>query len=485
MTNHFRLAAVSAAAVIVCSPVYAQQQLIEQAAAAMGGRERVLAARTLVMEGEGTNGNLGQDMTPDANGQRFKLSDYKRSIDLAQNRARTEQTRTPDFVYFQGPQPQKQVLGIDGDVAYNIAPTGAATRVAGQAAWDRRIEYYHHPLTIVRAALAPGAKLSNERTEGHERLVDVGVADGMQVTLAIDTATTHPSRVISKTDNPVLGDVLVETTFGDYATVGLLELPATLTTKTDKFITAEVHVARQTVNADTGDLAAPPPTPPTAGAPAAASGVTVTSEAVAPGIWLLAGQSHHSVLVEFTDHLALIEAPQSEARALAVIAKAREIRPGKRLTQVVMTHHHFDHSGGIRAAISEGLAVVTHDGNAAFVQEIAKRPHTLVPDALSKSPKPATVVPVGAPLTIQDASMAMVVYPIAGNPHTDTMVMAYFPNAKVLVQADVFPQPAAPAYQSNLLENIRKHSLQVERIVGIHGTIQPFSALEQAVGAAK
>jgi glyoxylase-like metal-dependent hydrolase (beta-lactamase superfamily II) len=213
--------------------------------------------------------------------------------------------------------------------------------------------------------------------------------------------------------------------------------------------------------------------------------VTVTSEAVAPGIWLLAGQSHHSVLVEFTDHLALIEAPQSEARALAVIAKAREIRPGKRLTQVVMTHHHFDHSGGIRAAISEGLAVVTHDGNAAFVQEIAKRPHTLVPDALSKSPKPATVVPVGAPLTIQDASMAMVVYPIAGNPHTDTMVMAYFPNAKVLVQADVFPQPAAPAYQSNLLENIRKHSLQVERIVGIHGTIQPFSALEQAVGAAK
>ena len=37
------------------------------------------------------------------------------------------------------------------------------------------------------------------------------------------------------------------------------------------------------------------------------------------GLWLLAGQSHHSVLIEFEDHLMLIEAPQSEARTQAVI----------------------------------------------------------------------------------------------------------------------------------------------------------------------
>ena len=50
----------------------------------------------------------------------------------------------------------------------------------------------------------------------------------------------------------------------------------------------------------------------------------------------------------------LIEAPQNDTRALAVIAKARELRPGKPITQVVNTHHHFDHSGGLRAAVSEG-----------------------------------------------------------------------------------------------------------------------------------
>lgn len=475
------MAALAAAALAVSSPVRAQQQLIEEAAAVMGGRERVLAAKTLVIEGDGVNGNLGQDMTPDANEQRFTLSGYRRSIDLSQVRARTEQTRTPGFVYFQGPQAQKQVLGIDGEIAYNIAPTGAATRVGGQAARDRLVEYYHHPLTIVRAALDPAAKVSNLRAEGHERLVDIALPNGVAVTLALDRATGQPSRVLSQTDNAVLGDVVVETTFAHYVTVGLLDLPTMLTTKTDRFVTAEVHVAKQTANADTGDLAAPP-LPAAAAAPAS---VTVTSEVVAPGVWLLAGQSHHSVLVEFADHLTLIEAPQSEARALAVIAKAREVRPGKPLTQVVMTHHHFDHSGGIRAAISEGLAVVAHQGNAAFVQEIAERPHTIVPDAQAKNPKPVTVVPVGDALTLQDSAMTVTLYPLAGNPHSDTMVVAHFPKEKLLVQADVYPQPAAPSYQSNLLDNVRKRGLQIDRIVGIHGTIQPFSALEQAVATAK
>ena len=36
------------------------------------------------------------------------------------------------------------------------------------------------------------------------------------------------------------------------------------------------------------------------------------AQQVAPGIWYLAGGSHHSVLVEFADHLTLIEAPFSQ-----------------------------------------------------------------------------------------------------------------------------------------------------------------------------
>jgi glyoxylase-like metal-dependent hydrolase (beta-lactamase superfamily II) len=466
-----------------CARPSPEQQIVNNAAEALGGRDRILAAKTLVLEGQGVNGNLGQDMTPDATGQTFTVSAYRRAVDLSGGRVRVEQTRTPNFVYFQGPAPQKQVQGLDGDVAYNATANGAATRAPDAVARDRRAEFYHHPLTILRAALDPTATLANPRTIEGQSVVEIKTAGGLTFTLATDSTTNLPTRVVSMTYNANLGDVAVETSFGDYQEAGDFRLPATLTTKTDRFTTDDLRLARQTVDADAGDLAAP------AAAASAARIVgpapaTVAVEEVAKGIWLLAGQSHHSVLVEFADHLTLIEAPQNEARALAVIAKARELRPQKPLTHVVATHHHFDHSGGIRAAVSEGLAVVAHKASAAFYQDAAGRSHTLAPDALAKNPKPAKVESVDDQLVLSDAAMTMHLYEIAGSSHADTLLMAYFPRERVLVEADVY-SPGAPIapYAANLLENITKRRLRVDRIVPIHGKIGPFSDLVKAVGA--
>src|ERR1051325_2974338 len=185
------------AAVSACGSQPPERQIVSDAAAALGGNRRSLAARTLVIEGEGSNGNLGQDMTMDATSQAFLVSGYKKSIDLAGLRARIEQTRTPNFAYFQGPQPQKQILGVDGDVGYTIAPNGSATRVANAAAKDRRAEIFHHPLTIVRAALDPGAKLASPRTAGKEQVVDLTMPSGQMFTLAIDAASKLPTWVVS------------------------------------------------------------------------------------------------------------------------------------------------------------------------------------------------------------------------------------------------------------------------------------------------
>ena len=126
------LALLAAAILSGCAQSSPEQQTIKDAAAALGGRDRILAVKTLIIEGGGSNGNLGQDVTPEATSQTFTVADYKRAIDVAAGRARVEQTRTPNFTFFQGQQPQKQVFGIDGNVGYNVAPDGTATRVAGR-----------------------------------------------------------------------------------------------------------------------------------------------------------------------------------------------------------------------------------------------------------------------------------------------------------------------------------------------------------------
>jgi glyoxylase-like metal-dependent hydrolase (beta-lactamase superfamily II) len=416
-------------------------------------------------------------MTMDASTQAFVVTGYKRSLDMVNPRVRTEQTRTPNFAYFQGPQAQKQVLGVDGDVGYNVTPDGKATRVSNAVAKDRRAEIYHHPLEIVRAALDPGAKLTSPRTAGREQVVDITTANKLAFTLAIDASTKLPTWVVSATDNTNLGDVLIETAFDDYQDLSGLKVPRHFTTKTDKYRTAELRVTKQTIDGDTGDLAAPAAA---ASAPAilGPAPATVTAEELAKGIWFLAGQTHHSVLVEFADHLTLIEAPQNDTRALAVIAKARSLRPEKPLTEVVNTHHHFDHSGGIRAAIAEGLTVITHQANEAFYKDAATRPHTIAPDALAKSPKPLKLVAVDEELTLKDSGMTVNLYHIAGNPHADTLLMAHFPRERILVEVDAFtPGGAVQPYAANLRENISRRGLKVDRIVPLHGAIAPYGEL--------
>ena len=296
--------------------------------------------------------------------------------------------------------------------------------------------------------------------------------------------TKLPTRVVSMTDNTNLGDVAIETSFADYQDVSGLKLPARLTTKTDKYQTAELQVTKQTVDGDAGDLAAPAAA---ASAPAPVPPpVMVTVQEVAPGIWWLAGGSHHSVLVEFADHLTLIEAPQNDARALAVIAKAREIKPDKPLTQVVNSHHHFDHSGGIRAAVSEGLTVITQKANVQFYQDAVARAHTIVPDALAKNPKPLKIEAVDQDMELKDSTRTVNLYRIAGSPHATTLLMAYFPKERILVVADVYtPGGALAPYAPNLMDNITQRQLRVDRFVPLHGVIGPYSDFVKVVQAAK
>ena len=465
-----------------CASQTPEQQVVERAAAALGGRERVLAARTLTLEdGSGRQFNLGQDMTPGAKGQTFAVSQLARRYDLSATRMRVELIRTPNFAYFQGPAPQRLVQGVDNTIGFNISADGTASRLAESATRDRRIEFHHHPVTLLRAALADGARLGEARTTATERRVNVTLPDNVTLTLVTDDSGL-PTRIESPSAHPNLGDVVLTTRFADYQDVTGLKLPATITTAVDDFVTADLHYGRQLVDA-TVDLTAPPAaagaTAPTPAAP------NVVVQDVAPGVWLLAGQSHHTAAIELSDQILLVDAPQSEARTLAVLAKARELRPGKPLRKIVTTHHHFDHTAGIRAAIADGLTIVTHAGNRAFFDEIGKRPFTVQPDTLAKSPKPVTVETVNDELVVKDGMRTVALYHVAGNPHSDTMLMVHLPAERLLVQVDAFsPGSAVNPYAANLLANIERRKLAVDRIVPLHGVIGSIDELRKVAPAA-
>ena len=54
---------------------------------------------------------------------------------------------------------------------------------------------------------------------------------------------------------------------------------------------------------------------------------------------------------------------------------------------LINTHHHCDHSGGVRTYASEGITIITHQMNKAYYEDNAKNTWTLAPDKLATNKK--------------------------------------------------------------------------------------------------
>ena len=85
--------------------------------------------------------------------------------------------------------------------------------------------------------------------------------------------------------------------------------------------------------------------------------------------------------------------------------------------------------------------------------------------------------------TLTDGTRSLVLYHLAGNPHSDTLLMAYLPKERVLIEADAWSPEGAGyhPYAANLLEHIRRLKLDVARIVPLHGAPATLKALEAVV----
>jgi glyoxylase-like metal-dependent hydrolase (beta-lactamase superfamily II) len=141
--------------------------------------------------------------------------------------------------------------------------------------------------------------------------------------------------------------------------------------------------------------------------------------------------------------------------------------------------------------MSEVPTIITHARNVAFFRDLARRRFQIVEDALSRQPRTPTIEGVATRRVLSDGARTVELHHIRGNPHASTLLMIYLPAERLLIQADAYNPPAAnvatppvPVFAPNLVANIDRLALQVERVVPIHGAILPMSALRQAAAAA-
>jgi glyoxylase-like metal-dependent hydrolase (beta-lactamase superfamily II) len=157
---------------------------------------------------------------------------------------------------------------------------------------------------------------------------------------------------------------------------------------------------------------------------------------------------------------------------------------------VLNTHLHFDHSGGLRAAASEGIAIATFRDNVKFLKDAYAGTDKIRPDAFTKSKKQAKFIPLEDKHVFSDGNRSIEMHRFIGNPHNTGLYVIYLPKENILSVADAYSGRAirkAPAKRvsnsaENLWQNLVRLKLDIETVLPIHGKKVGFEQFKMTAG---
>ena len=182
--------------------------------------------------------------------------------------------------------------------------------------------------------------------------------------------------------NHVYGDMLYEIRHLNYKDFGGVKFPTTIHVHQGDPVFNPAHNMMEIRVSDVRTNVTVPAMPvPDNIRNAPAAPVRAEAQKVGDGVWFIGGGSHNSVAVEFSDYMAVIEAPLGEERSLAVLEAVAKLAPNKLVRYIINTHHHFDHSSGLRTYIAQGSTLVTHKDNADFYEHVMFSPAPRTADA--------------------------------------------------------------------------------------------------------
>jgi glyoxylase-like metal-dependent hydrolase (beta-lactamase superfamily II) len=185
------------------------------------------------------------------------------------------------------------------------------------------------------------------------------------------------------------------------------------------------------------------------------------------------------------DGLVVVDAPVDNGESAEVIKLAKAKYPGKPIKTLVLTHHHMDHTGGVREFAAEGATVIVPAPDKAYFEEVIKRPHTIEPDAQQKAQKPANVQEVKETQSLKDDTVEINLYNIP-NPHVEGYLLVHVVKENVLFVTDLISprgqigrNPATVAVGDAL----RKHNITNATIAGGHGATAKQADIGPALAA--
>ena len=363
--------------------------------------------------------------------------------------------------------------------------------------WAGSLEFYLTPWGFLKGAAEHNATASRRRIDGRNYTVltwspAVKAPSGRNYVI---NGYVNEQNLIARVEtwlgDNIMGDMHILATYTGWKDFGGVMAPSTIVQTRGGWPFFEVAVTAAKANPPDVATLVPPPAPAAAGGGqgGGAPALTVTSEKLGEGLYRLTTGpgSYDSVIVEFKDHVMMLEAGQSEARGLAYIAEAKKLIPNKPIRYVMNTHPHSDHTGGLPALVAEGATIVTQRNNQEFLEKALNTPRTLLNDTLARSPRKARVEAVSEKKVYSDGARTVDIYHVAPVPHSNGLLIAYIPREKILFQGDFsLPAEGQPAndHVKALVPIVERLKLDFDRYINVHTSAAPQTRADlwKAVG---
>ena len=477
------------------------REVIDSAAAAMGGVDALRRMTSVSREMSGIRTDFGQGPKPvfltptyDAIGPIPPKINVPRVTSVRDYANRRAYDRLRDTIY--GGQALDFVTVVAPPARftayYDYVTNGVRTSNPTNLTNNWISAQRRFPEGLLRALLnRPDAArwIGTATFEGRKQdVLHFGDADGGWTSLYFDARTHLLTKTETMGDDPLWGDVTQEMVYLDYRPVSGLQLPHRQVERNRGFVIQDMTVGTVAVNqpVDTS-LFVKPSMPELPNAPPGPRLEKLSDNAAA--VWAGPG-GYNSVVMAFNDHLMVIEAGGNPFSSAAALAQIKAAFPNKPVRYLLVTHWNFDHLGGIQPYVAEGSTLVTTPMVKSVLQRWRAPTRTLRPDA-SKWATPRFELVTEPKRTFTDGARTVEVYNLSPNPHVDEMLVAYLPQEKVLLEADLFDLDS-PGHEGTggndtkyLLDWIERTGLDVQRIVPVHGESATVDDLRKSVARRK
>ena len=502
--------------------------LIGRALEAMGPAGAVATLKTMTLTGTARFWEPEQSGVPGGEMRFANESTFELARDLDAGAARIDWVR--NFAY---PAPRtfkfSEIVTPEAGYVIGVDSNGRnrqslSTKPAAHAMSGLRLAATQRELQRASPALLQEMRLNADRVHAANDVVAGGVshpavryeAGAVSFIVAFDPQTELPARIRTLDYDNVWGDVNYDLVLSDWRVVGGVRIPMRQKYELNGRVVIDVAVTAATFNAPLAAGRFEAPAAVRAGAPRPATGavpyqwvlrrqfigtymdsdnVSFDTQAspglrlneIARGVQHQVGGTHHSLIVEMADHLVVFDAPVTDAQSSWTIAAARAKYPEKPIRYLVLTHHHMDHVGGLRAYAALGATLVVGKGAGDHFRKVLRAPYRRNPD-LQPIDLGGTRVLEVADRHVFDDGRRQVSAILFDNPHAAASLIGYVADARIAYVTDVYspggpplPPKINPALQS-VVSAVRRAGIQPLTFAGGHGGTAPYALLAGLAG---